>query len=225
MKILTLYGNPKLGGFVHGCLDHVASRLEGQGAAVDRLHLAQTDVRDCQGCFTCLRTGACPLKDAAAGIIERVRQADGLVVGASVRNGYFPALYKRFYERITYLLGFGRELMGKHVVAVGAVGMATGKRHLGRVLTLRQFHAHVVAYLFFRTGIPTRLRVESVAPQLDRAADRLARAIRAGAGLSLGARLSAWLDGLIMRKCMFEPNRDGTYDYVIRRWREMGWMD
>ena len=54
-----------------------------------------------------------------------IRAADGLVVGASVRNGYFPALTKRFYERITYILGFGRDLRGKHVLAVGAVGLAS----------------------------------------------------------------------------------------------------
>ena len=80
---------------------------------------------------------------------------DGLVTGASVRNGLFPAILKRFYERITYILGFGRELRGKYVLAIGAVGMAGGRKPLGKLLTFREFQTNVSDYLFFRTGIPT----------------------------------------------------------------------
>ena len=222
MNVLAIYGNPKTGGFVHGCVDHVAERLEGEGATVDRLRLADAHVEDCRGCFRCLREGTCPIEDDTAGIIERLRAADGLVVGGSVRNGYFPALYKRFYERITYIAGFGRDLRGKHVLAIGAVGLATGKKHLGRLLTLREFQTHLVGYLFFRTGMPTRRKVDDVAPRLDRAADRLGAAIEAHAPLPLSTRFWGAIDDFVIKRFMLKPNRDGAYDYVVKRWREMG---
>jgi len=57
VKVMAIYGNPKQGGFVHECLDHAADRLAGKGAEVDRLRLADAAIRDCVGCFTCLRTG------------------------------------------------------------------------------------------------------------------------------------------------------------------------
>ncbi|NQT50740.1 flavodoxin family protein [bacterium] len=224
MRILAIYGNPKHGGFVHDCVDHVAERLAALGAEVDRLPLVDAHIEECTGCFTCLRTGACPLDDDVANIIERMRQPDAFVTGASVRNGYFPALYKRFFERITYIVGFGRELWGKHVLAIGAVGVATGKKHLGRMLTFHGFVTHVIDYLFFRTGIPTSIRVDDVAGRLDRAADRLHSAIERKAPLPLLARLGGALDNFAIRRFMLKSNPDGVYDYVIQRWKQQGWM-
>jgi len=223
-RVLGIYGNPKPGGFVHGCVDHVAARLEDKGAEVDRLRLSECDIHDCLGCFNCLRTGSCSISDDMDGIIRRVRLADGLVVGASVRNGFAPALFKRFYERITYILGFGRELHGKYVLAVGAVGLAGGRRPLGRQLTFREFHTFVSDYLFFRTGIPTKRSVDDVAPTLDRAADRLHHAISASRPLPWTTRILASFDDLVLRKFMLEPNPDDVYDYVIAQWKKKGLM-
>ena len=224
MKIMVIYANPKQGGFVHECLDHVSKRLAEKGATVDRLHLAEADIRDCGGCFHCLRTGECTIHDDMGSIIDRMWSAEGFVTGASVRNGYFPALYKRFYERITYILGFGRELRGKHVLAIGAVGMATGKKHLGRLLTFHGFHMHVVGYLFRRTGIPTRLKAKDMVGLLDRATDRLYGSVSSHAGLSLWARIGAMMEDFGIRKFMLQPNPDHVYDYVIEQWRKKGLM-
>ena len=69
--ILFIYGNPKRGGFVHGCVDHIADRLESEGAQVDRLHLSECTFGDCIGCFNCMRTGHCSLDDDMGDIIER----------------------------------------------------------------------------------------------------------------------------------------------------------
>jgi len=223
-RVLCIYGNPKRGGFVHGCVDHVAARLEGAGVEVDRLRLGDCDLRDCLGCFQCLRTGTCAIEDEMSSVIQRMRSADGFVVGASVRNGFFPARFKLFYERITYILGFGRELRGKYVLAVGAVGMATGRKPLGRLITFREFHTYVSDYLFFRTGIPTKRKVEDVAPRLDRAADRFLRAMAAGKPLPWTTRLMAWIDDFIVRKFMLQRNPDHVYDYIVAQWREKGLM-
>ncbi|MDQ1239983.1 MAG: hypothetical protein QG577_2169, partial [Thermodesulfobacteriota bacterium] len=155
---------------------------------VHRLKLVDADIRDCIGCFQCLRTGSCSIHDDMEQIIPRMKEAEGFVTGASVRNGYFPAIYKRFYERITYILGFGRELRGKYVSAIGAVGMASGKKHLGKLLTLREFQTNVQDYLFFRTGIPAKLKAGDVTHQLEGLADRLEAAMLPGTvSLSLRA--------------------------------------
>jgi len=223
-RVLAIYGNPKHGGFVHGCVDRVAEGLESRGALVDRLHLVDADVRDCAGCFTCVRTGECPIDDDMPDIIERVREADALLVGGSVRNSFFPALYKRFYERITYILGFGRDLHCKPVLTIGAVGVATGKKPLTEVLTMSVFHTHVVDSLFFRAGFPTKASPDDVAPKLDRAVERLFGAAAAPPKPRLRARLSMWLDDWSTRKFMLERVQDDSFDYVIRKWREKGVM-
>ncbi len=222
LRVLCVYGNPQHGGFVHGCVDRIAARLEARGVEVDRLHLGECAIGDCIGCFNCLRTGKCALDDDMRGIIERIRNSDGLVTGASVRNGLFPALFKRFYERITYILGFGRELRGKYVLAVGAVGLAGGKKPLGNLITLREFFTNVSDFLFFRTGIPTRLGVAEVAPRLDLAADKFHLALASKQPPGWRVRLRERLDNFVVRKFMFERNPDHVYDYVIARWKEQG---
>ena len=90
MRVLVVYGNPKAGGFVHGCVDAIADRLESRGVQVDRLRLADVNLADCTGCFTCLGTDRCVMDDDGHEIVQRIRAADGLVCGASVRNGQSP---------------------------------------------------------------------------------------------------------------------------------------
>jgi len=131
-----------------------------------------------------------------------------------------PAIYKRFHERITYILGFGRELRGKYVSAIGAVGMASGKKHLGKLLALREFQTNVQDYLFFRTGIPRKLKAGDVTHQLEGLSDRLEAAILSSAGLPLSARIRAKTDDFIIRKFMLEKNPDNVYDFTIRQWKE-----
>ncbi len=221
-RILCIYGNPKHGGFVHGCVDYVAKSLEEKGFVVDRLVLGQCSINDCAGCFYCLRTGECAIKDDMSEIIERIRIADGLVTGASVRNGLFPALFKRFYERITYILGFGKELKGKYVLAIGAVGLASGKKPLGKLITFREFHSYVSDFLFFRTGIPTKLTIEEVSPRLERATEKFKRVIEQGRPLPMHRRIGENIDNYIMKKFMFDKNPDHVYNYVIAKWKELG---
>ena len=136
MNVMIIYGNPKEGGFVHGCLDAISERLGQRDVQVERLHLHRQGILDCTGCFTCLRTGACVLEDQMNGICERMRQADGYVIGCSVRNGYVTALYKRFYERITYPLIFTGDLIRRAISYRAGGHLADRSSWFGRFLLL-----------------------------------------------------------------------------------------
>jgi len=221
-RVLCVFGNPKEGGFVHECIEHIAARLAELGLEIERVRLNTCAIQHCRGCFNCLQSGICPIQDDMQAIIERVRGADGLVAGASVRNGLFPALFKQFYERITYPLGFTRELRGKHVLAVGAVGFAGGRRQLGRLLTFREFQSRVSGYLFFRTGIPTRIRLAETAVRLERAADKLHRAIETAAPLPLSQRIQGKIDDFLISRFMLRCDDSHTYDYLKEVWRGKG---
>ena len=224
MRVLALYGNPKRGGFVHGCIDCAADRVAQAGISVEKVALMEKEISECTGCFTCLRTGLCVIEDDMNGLCTALREADGLIVGASVRNSYAPALFKRFYERITYPVGFTRDLADTPVLAIGAVGLASGKRALRGLLSFTEFEANLIAYLFFRTGIPTRLTVEAVAPKVTAAADRFIAALRARPKRSILARIKSSIDNFVIRKSMLEKDKDGTYANVIRVWKEKGRM-
>lgn len=224
MKVMAIYGNPKQGGFVHGCLDVTADYLAEKGVGVEKVVLIEKAIEECRGCFTCLKTGLCVLDDDMNALCAAMREADGFVVGASVRNGFFPALVKKFYERITYPIGFTRDLANKPVLAIGAVGFAGGRRALGRLITFAGIEALVVDYLFFRTGIPTTLTVDRVAPRLRAAAAKLLAALERPRRRPLIARIRSAVDDFIVRKCILERDRHGTYDHIIKVWQDRGRM-
>lgn len=223
MKIMAVYGNPKSGGFVHGCVDAIAERLESRGVEIDRLRLADADIADCKGCFTCLRTGRCEIDDDINPIAERIRAADGLVCGASVRNSNVGAMFKRFYERITYSIIFTGDVTDKYVLGVSAVGMATGKKATRRIVAMEEMGARTVDHLFFKTGIPTTKTVDDVRDRLNVAADKLYDYVEKQRPPGLGWRFKRWTDRVVVSRFMFKKAPD-VYANVIRCWRQRGWM-
>ena len=223
MRILAVYGNPKEGGFVHGCVDIIAGRLESRGVEIDPLKLRDAHIADCTGCFTCLRTGACVIDDDMNAVCERIRAADGLVCGGSVRNGYMTALFKRFYERITYTIIFTGDITDKYVLGVSAVGVGGGKKVTRRIVAMEEMGARTVGHLFFHTGIPTKLRPDDVKDTLTAAADKLYDRIDRQTTPGLAWRIARRLDHALMRKLMFSKNPD-TYANVIKCWQQRGWM-
>ncbi|NLE76752.1 MAG: flavodoxin family protein, partial [Chloroflexi bacterium] len=181
-------------------------------------------IEDCRGCFHCLRTGRCAIPDEMDGIVERMLAADGLVVGSPVRNGNVTALYKRFYERITYRLGFPLLMEDKQVLAIASVGFAGGKALNRRLLGLQAtMHARLAGWLFFRVGIPARVGAEELRPRLTAAADRLVAAIAGRRGRGLGARLAYGLDRLLLPRLLFAKSPE-LYAHVLARWREKGYL-
>ncbi len=223
MKIMAVYGNPKEGGFVHGCVDAIAERLEGRGVDIDRLRLAEVNIQDCRGCFACLKTGECAIDDDMNEIAPRIRAADGLVCGASVRNGNVGAMFKRFYERITYTIIFTGDVTDKYVLGVSAVGFATGKTITRRIVAMKEMGARTTDHLFFKTGIPTTKTVDDVRPRLTAAADELHDHIERQRSPGLRWRFKRWLDQTMVSRFMFKKNPD-LYANVIRCWRQRGWM-
>ena len=223
MKIMVIYGNPKSGGFVHGSLDVIAKRLQDKGAEVERLVLKDAGIQDCTGCFTCLGTGKCVLDDGMNALCERIREADGLVVGASVRNGRCPALYKRFYERITYPLFFTGDITDKYVLGVSAVGMAGGKRTTRQMVAMAETGARTVDHLFFRVGIPSKKTVDQVKDKLLAAADKLYDTVKHHKRPGLAWQLCRRLDRIIMRKFVFSKDPD-HFAHVLEEYRRRGWL-
>ena len=222
MKILAIYGNPKEGGFVHGCVDFIVDSVEKSGAEVTKLHLVNKNIQECTGCFACLRTGKCVIDDDMNSIYEDIKDAEGFVFGASVRDSSFPALVKKFYERITYPILFTREIADKHVLSIGAVGMASGKKELGSIITFCRDQAKLTDYLFFRTGIPTKIKVDDVTEKLLGASEKFVNEIQQKTKRPFISRLLGKIDDLVVKKFMLDKDKDGNFANVTKVWKEKG---
>ena len=108
-------------------------------------------------------------------------------------------------------------------LGVSAVGMAGGKAATRRIVAMSDMGGRTVDHLFFRTGIPTKLRVEDVADSLHAAADHLYDDIAQQTPPGLLWRLRRRVDRAVMSRLMFKRNPE-LYANVIRSWQERGWM-
>jgi multimeric flavodoxin WrbA len=223
MKIVVINGSPKPGGFTAGALDIISERLVSRGAQVRAFRIADQRIGECTGCFTCLNTGVCTQRDDMDEIVPAMLEADGIVVGSPVRNGLTTSTYKRFLERITYVVGFPLLLDGKQTLVISSVGYAGGRGVSRTHLGLGSMYARLSGFLFFRTGIPGKLKPGDVRARLERAVDTLLADISAGTSRSVWTRCVDAINRFAMRKLMFEKTPD-LYAHVIRCWRSKGYM-
>ncbi|MCK5853428.1 flavodoxin family protein [bacterium] len=225
MKILVINGNTKSDGFIAGALAIIIKHLESKNVDVNYLRLANAQIQDCKGCFNCLKTGACVIEDDMTDILEKMLQADGFVVGSPVRNGMTTACYKRFYERITYTLGFSLLLENKYTLAVSSVGFAGGKSINRKLLGLQDvFFTTLSDFLFFKTGLPSKLKPDDVPDKLQQSADKLISDIETKRKRSFVGRVSFAIDRIIMRNIVFKKNPD-AYESVINNWKKKNYIN
>lgn len=110
MKIVAIVGSP------HGAKGSTArlTRIvlegaESEGAQIEMLFLKGNTVLPCLGCDVCHKKGNCPQKDSFEEILEKVRSADGLVLGSPNYIFSVSAQMKAFMDRcggIIHCLGF-----------------------------------------------------------------------------------------------------------------------
>ena len=121
-------------------------------------------------------------------------------------------------------LGFPLHLEGKHTLAVSSVGMAGGKAVNKKFLGIQDvFRTRLSDYLFFRVGLPSKIKAEDVRDKLEHAADRLMHNIETGARKGIIDRISAALDRVVIRRCMFQKSPE-AFAYVIECWKKKGYL-
>lgn len=225
MNILMMNGSPKVGGFSDGALNIVASYLEKQGIEARQVRLADADIQECIGCFACLKTGKCVLTDDMEEITARMLDADGFVVASSVRNGLPTACYKRFYERITYTLGFPLLLEDKYTLAICSVGLMGGKGVNKRLLGMQDVcRTTLSGYIFCSVGgIPPKKQPEDIQDRLEQGAAKLIEDIRTRRLKGSFERISSAVDRMIMSRFMFAKSPE-AYAHVIECWKQKGYM-
>ena len=63
------------------------------------VHLADLNIRDCRGCDACILTDKCPVKDEVTDVLNRMQEADGLILTSPVYMAGVSGQLKRFIDR------------------------------------------------------------------------------------------------------------------------------
>lgn len=104
MKVLLINGSPKPDGCTFTALSEVARILEQEGIATEIFQVGKLPIRGCTDCGGCSKPGMdrCIFdNDPVNRALEKVREADGLVVGSPVHyagaSGMLTSLLDRMF--------------------------------------------------------------------------------------------------------------------------------
>lgn len=99
-KVVLLCGSPRQDGNTRQVLNECASVIRASGVEAEVIPLGLMQVRSCIACGKCREQGRCVLDDGLDEVIEQVRGAEGLIVGAPVYFGTARADMMAALQRI-----------------------------------------------------------------------------------------------------------------------------
>ena len=105
MKILGIVGSPRKGSSTDLLVDMVLQGAVSKGAAVEKINISDLNLAFCTGCMECRQNGVCRVTkedsdDDLAMIIEKITEAEGLVLASPVYIRYVPGQFKNLFDRL-----------------------------------------------------------------------------------------------------------------------------
>ena len=150
MKVIAINGSPKAEGNTFFALKTVAGELEKQGIAVEIFHVGNQEIRGCIACGQCAKNKneQCVLPgDTVNAGIQKMKAADGILLGSPVHYSSIGASMKAFLDRVFYVAGANGGLF-RHKVGATLVAV----RRSGGVTTFDQMNHYV---LYSEMLVPT----------------------------------------------------------------------
>lgn len=105
MKVLILNGSPRPHECTGTALKEVADVLEKEGIETETIQVGSKDIRGCISCNSCGETGKCIFDDHVNEVAEKLKDADGLLVGSPVYYGSPNGTLISFLDRLFYSSG------------------------------------------------------------------------------------------------------------------------
>ena len=107
MKIMAFNGSPRKKFNTATLLEEALKGAAQAGAETELVHLYDLEFSGCLSCFSCKKLGGssygkCALKDELRPVLEKVHQADGLVLGTPVYFGAETGRMRQFLERLLF---------------------------------------------------------------------------------------------------------------------------
>lgn len=125
MKVIAINAGPRKGWNTDQLIRSVAQGAESCGAEVEYIDLFKLDkYTGCISCFACKRGptfGRCVCRDGLADVLEKIRNADALIIGSPNYLGNMTASFRALYERLVFQsLTYNKEhpVCNEHLIPV-----------------------------------------------------------------------------------------------------------
>ena len=123
MKVLLVNGSPRANGNTARALKEVADTLAAEGIETETVWIGTKPVRGCIACYQCIQKslGRCAFDDVANAIIEKLKGADGIVIGSPTYYGQPNGAFLAVWQRVCFA-------GGAHVKTKPAASVAVCRR-------------------------------------------------------------------------------------------------
>jgi len=128
MKVIAINGSPKAEGNTYHAIKLVANEMAYDGIETEIIHVGNKVFRGCMACGACSRNQdeKCVFDDGINEIIQKIKEADGIILGSPVHYSAIGGTMKSFLDRVFYVAGVNgglfRHKVGASVVAVRRSG-------------------------------------------------------------------------------------------------------
>lgn len=137
MQVIAINGSARAEGNTSLILRAVTDEIENAGIACETVSLAGKRIAPCKACLTCRTTRRCAIDDDFEGVFEKLKAADGILLGSPVYSADVSGMMKAFIERAGCVLAADKgSLRYKPCAAVAAVRRGGG---LAAVDTMNHF--------------------------------------------------------------------------------------
>ncbi|MCW4011768.1 MAG: flavodoxin family protein [Candidatus Bathyarchaeota archaeon] len=98
-KVLGIVGSPRRGANTETLVDQVLKGSEESGAAVEKIILSEMNIKPCNACNGCQKTGTCTHDDDFNSVLEKMKESSVWVMGTPVYWWGPTAQMKAFIDR------------------------------------------------------------------------------------------------------------------------------
>jgi multimeric flavodoxin WrbA len=107
MKVMAFNGSPRKKWNTATLLANALKGAASQGAETEIIHLYEVNFKGCISCFACKTKGGksygrCGVKDDLTPILQRVEQADAIILGSPIYFGTVSGEMHSFMERLLF---------------------------------------------------------------------------------------------------------------------------
>lgn len=99
MKTIAISGSPRPDGNSLFITRHVLESIAEEGIETELVSLSGLAIAHCTGCFACMKQGKCIIEDDLGPIVEKMLEADGIILTTPVYFSAPASLIKAFMDR------------------------------------------------------------------------------------------------------------------------------
>lgn len=100
MKLTAILGSPRQGGNTDRLLEKALETARDRFVSIEKIVLNNLNIRPCQECGSCLKTGTCQIVDDMAIIYESLDKADIVIIASPIFFGNVSAQTKTMIDRM-----------------------------------------------------------------------------------------------------------------------------